>query len=241
MADSNNHNGNGRNWYHELGWETLGLGLAEFASMTISVGAFTFLGEIAPNTVNSVSKVVSKACIEPFLDTIEGVMQKTCKLKECQPDFTKSRQERAEQYAKYVTLFAASIPLGVGTEMLARIWLNNKFKVKAPPSDGLRKWLQERTPTFMHSQLPTWHDVKVVGIDRGIHLGAILGVNTLLSKQADTAIDGITHCLQKSLNWPADRAKRAAEMLVVYEGPNWLGFSAATAYLAGYHHNLRNK
>ncbi len=223
--NNGNHNGNGKSWHREFGLETTGLMAAEFASMVVSVGAFTFAGEWFPSVTKNVGHVVSKVCVEPYLDSIEWGLQKVCKIKECQPDFTKPREERAQKYGEYLTLFGLSAVAGVAAELGVRGAMNRWLGVKgANVAKGWKKYI------------PTGHDLAVVAVDRGVHIGAILATNTIGAKHADNAMDGITGFLQKSFGWPEERAKKAAEMLVVYEGPNWLGFGAATAYLAAHHH-----
>lgn len=223
---------NGKGWHKDFGLETAGLFVAEFASMAVSVGSFTFLGEVAPHLMQDVSKAIGKVCVEPFLDNIEKGLQKTCKLKDCQPDFTKSREERAQQYAQYLTLFGISLIAGIATEIGVRKLANNWLGINGATSNGHTGWRK-----FV---IPNKRDLTIAAIDRGTQLGAIIAVNSIGAKKADVAIDGVKSFLQNTFGWSEERAKKASEMLVVYEAPNWIGFGAATSFL-GHDHYTHKK
>src|SRR4051812_24271214 len=78
--------------------EGIGLGIAEFISMGVSLGVVAVADDLAPNLVKDTSKFVAKTCIAPFQDAIEWGLGTFCQLKECKVDYTKPRNERAEDY-----------------------------------------------------------------------------------------------------------------------------------------------
>jgi len=205
----NGHNGNGNGNGHK--WNATKEVFSFIGAESISIGAatvaYTFMDDLAPSAMKRISRVVSKTCIEPFLDTIEKGLTR-CSSKDCKPDFTKSRQERAEQYAHYITRFGISAAISVGTEWGARNLFNHALKVKEPASN-----------------------LAVTCLDKGLHLGLIIGANTVAAKQTDTAIDITSNVLQKSLNWPKDRADRLADVTWRWEAANWISAFVTSGYI----------
>ncbi len=179
---------------------------AEATSILVSIGVFTFLDEIAPDTMKTVSKVIGKTCVEPYLDTIEKGMKTFCRSKDCQVDPNKPRAERAEAYANYLTRFTLSFATGIGIEFFAR----NKFN----------KWAGVKEP------MPNTH---AFGIDKFVHLGALGVVNTIGAKQTDEAIDTTSNIFQKTLGWSKERSHKAADSVVRWEASN-LFSSLVTAF-----------
>lgn len=228
----NNSSGNGKFplWVQKATAETLGLGIAEMASAVVSVGVFALADDIAPSLMKKSGKVIGRL-LEPFLDPIERAMQGGCKLKECQPDFTKSRQERAEEYGRFLTRFGVSLVPAVLTEYGVRKIGNHYLHVG---NGDMGKSLAYK---LMH---PNRHDCGVIGIDKGVQLGGIIAVNTIFAKQADVGIEGISNVLQKTLNWPKERADRAAQATIVWHLADGLGFGAAGAKIWHEQYSKRN-
>lgn len=181
---------------------------AEVLSIGVSVGAFTFIDEIAPHTVDKVSRVIAKTCVEPYLETIEKGMRSICHSKDCQVDPRKPREERALAYARYLTRFGASFAVGIISEPLIRTGLNKWWKVKNPASN-----------------------VRVLSLDKTVHLGALAIVNTIGAKQTDAVIDTTSSILQKTLGWSPERSKKAADGTIRWEASNLFSAVVTSFYM----------
>jgi len=193
------------------GWG--GLVLAEFASMATSLGVVAVADTIAPNLINKASDVVAKVVIEPHLDTIEKFMGKVCKLEECKPDQTKSREERAHNLAHTSIIFGAA-------------WIGSML-VKLATRSIYRRFGEvvavDNKPHFGFTK----HDWKLAFWDESVHIGSFLLWNSGMPKQADAAVVTGTKMLQKTLGLSEDKAKNVATMAVVWEFPNIMGLLSA--------------
>jgi hypothetical protein len=230
-------NGARRLWWKEALKESAGLGVAEMISAAVSIGVFTFADDIAPESIKKISHVVSKVGVLPFLDTIEKAMN-NCKLEECKPDFTKSREERAEQYAHYLTLFGIATIPAVATELGVRMGMNRMMDVKHA---GNTNAVSNPNQGFWSKLKPSWHDIKVVGTDKTVQLGGIIAVNTIFAKQADHGIKSISHILQNSFGLSEEQATKAADAFVIWHLADGLGLGVADAHIFLDHYNRRNK
>jgi hypothetical protein len=206
----------------DLGWkwnaakEVGGFAAAEVMSVSVSIGAFTFVDEIAPSMMNKISDVIGKVCVAPFLDTIERTMQTVCKSKDCQVDPKIPRAERAKAYAHYFLRFGISAAAGLATEVAVRTGINHLGGIKNPASN-----------------------LSVCAIDKSIHLGALALVNIFGAKQTDAMLDSAKDLLQKTLGWNEERSKKAADVSIRWEAAN--AFSAIITSLYMVLRQMRNR
>jgi|GEM_PF-2197085 len=214
-------NGNGSNAvWGAVAKESFGLGVAEFVSMGASLLVVGVADQVAPRMLKDCSKMLGKL-INPYLDTIENGLQKVCKLEECQPDKTKSRQERSENLAKTMIVFTSAWGLSMAAKLGTRVVMNRWMKLAAAPSSG--SWLKD--------MLPSKHDWNVVAWDETVHLGALLMMNTVNAKQTDQMIHGTTNML-KRWGLSDQKAKEVASMGIIWELPNALGWLAGVGAIA---------
>jgi hypothetical protein len=216
--------------------ESAGFTVAEIASAIVSVGTIAISDKIPESLTKKVSKTVSKICIEPYLDNIENFMGK-CKIEECKIDKTKTREERAEQYAKTLTMFSSAVLLSLWAKSYARDKWNSSFGVggvkdpKPPANAPLYK------KVLSHVPFVNWSNEKrmIFAIDEGAHLGALLYLNTKGADITDSNIKSTSNVLQKTLGFDKERADRASTMFNVWEVPNFAGMVAGYGTILGKH------
>jgi hypothetical protein len=216
VADSTHTNGNGYKWKWKATQESFGLGIAEGVSMAVSLGVVAVADQIAPNLLQTVSKTLSRVCVEPYLENIEWGLGKICKLDECKPNLEQSRDERAEALAKTMIVFGAAWSTSMVAKMGTRLGMNRLLQIKPKIVTG--NW-------FRDNMLPQAHDWKVLAWDEGIHIGSLIMVNTGAAKVTDEAIK-VTDKLLQNCGWSEHKAKEIASMAMIWEVPNFLGWLA---------------
>lgn len=234
MADAKN--GNGKRQPFAMGdfhKETIGLGLAEVVSGAVSLGVVAYADDILPGVNKEISKVVAKTVILPHLDAIEK-SSRFCKLKDCQPDLTQPREERAEKIAHTMLLFGEAWVASMVTKIATRQFSNKSLKVEHPPEPRTGKWWHDNV---VYRGSMSKHDWSVILWDEGVHLGAFILGNIGLAKQTDKVIDGLGELLQSTLGWSKDRAHKVASMFMIWEVPNIAGFAAGVKKIHTHHAN----
>lgn len=218
MANGGNIAKNGGKLWQELS----GLGAAEIVGSAVSVGVIAFADALAPNLVKSTTKEISKIAVEPFLEQWEGTLKFICRLKECQPDYTKSREERAEAIAHTLTVFGAAFVPSLAAKIATRRGINHASGL----GDGHAWWKVWKA---------NHEDKKVFAWDEGMHLGSAIILNTIGAPFSDKLIDTTRSVLHKTLGWDDKRAGDVATMLTVYELPNFLGLAAGVGAIIHTH------
>lgn len=216
--------------------ESTGFGIAELASMGVSLGAVALADKLIPGSImEKATDTIAKICIEPYLDTIEKTIAK-CKLKECQVDETKSREERACRLARGVVIFGAAYVLSLGAKSVARHWLNESFDVpgqkrKIPASDA--KFVDKMVH---HIPFYKWTNEEriIFAADEAVHIGSLIYLNTKASKFTDSHIKTMSKTLEK-LGVSPQKAKDVSTMAMVWEVPNFLGMVAGGGVISGKH------
>ncbi len=209
---------------------------AEGVSMIISLGVVGVIDLIAEKPLKTASKTLSKAVIEPYLDTIESVIGRFCKLKECQIDQTKSKEERAERLAHVSIVFTSAWAISMGFKMLTRHLLTRKIPEHDPTSPYYRPHPDDKRIMGM-----TKHEWKLWGADEGVHYGSLLLMNTGLSKVTDELIDSTSRILTKC-GVPEKKAHELSSMAWIWEAPNLLGAAAGIGVISKYNnHNWGQK
>lgn len=221
-----------------VGLESLAFGAAEGVSMITSLGVIAVADKlIPPEIMKSASHAVAKVCIEPFQDTIEKVLDK-CRVHECRVDRSKSREERAAEYARVLTLFGAAFFASMGAKLFTRRHVNELLNVsgegykEAGEHLGFfRKKLYEFNPKNWSRE-----ELMIFAADEGIHigLGGMLLFNDKAADVADEQIKHLSNVLQKS-GFDKKKADDVSSMAVIWEAPNIAGSLAGLLAIFGKH------
>jgi hypothetical protein len=215
----------------DIAKESLGLGVAEFASIATSLGVVAVADDLAPGLIKYASKAISKTCVEPFLDYWEGGLKTICKLEDCQPDLTKSREERAERLAHTIVVFSSAWAASMAAKLAVRKLSNNMTDLNHHKEPVTGDWFKDKV---LYRYLNK-HDWAVLSADEGIHLGSLILVNRIVPKNTDDLIRGTSGILQKTLGWSKKRADNVASMGIIWEVPNVMGWLAGVGMIARSH------
>lgn len=208
--------------------ESLGFSVAEGVSFLTSLGVVAVAEDLAPKLVSGASKAIAKMVVEPYLDTIEWGMTNFCRLEECQPDLTKSRQERAEKVARAIVLFAPAWATSMLFKIKTRQYINERFNIgdANPYRDTHVAWHPKRM--FYTSPM----DRKVLACDELTHYGAFIVMNSVGHKLNDRMIHSLSGVLHKTLGWSEQKAHDVASMAVIWELSNAVGTMAGIGAIA---------
>jgi hypothetical protein len=193
--------------------ESGGLFAAEFVSSVVSLGVIGLADKIAPGLVDGTTKFLAKTVIEPNLDMIEKGLGTICRLEECKPDKTKSRQERAQSLARATVLFSAAFVPSFAAKLATRRGVNELCRPGKDPHPWWKVWKAGD------------HDWKVVGWDEGFHIGSLILLNTGTAKYTDELIRGSSSLLQK-MGISEKKAHELSSMAMIWELPNAIGLTA---------------
>ena len=203
--------------------ESGGFAVAEFVSMATSLGVVGIADQVAPGLIKSASQVVAKTCIEPFLDTIEGGLSKICKLKECQPDPNKTREERAEGIAKTLIVFSAAWAASMAAKLYTRSKINELAGINTHTVPTSGSWIKDQWNSVV-AEVKDPNTRRIFLTDEGIHYGMIAVMNTVGAPVTDEVINSTANILNKC-GMPEKKAHEVASMAVVWELPNLLGMA----------------
>lgn len=210
--------------------ETVGFTIAEFASMTMSLGVVGIADQIAPGSLRSASKVLSKVVIEPYLDSIESLMSRFCKLEECKVDNSQSREVRAEKLAHTLIVFSTAWSLSMVAKFAARRGMNHVLRVKDKPIIPTGNWLKDKV-LFKVLHPDEW---RLGLVDEGIHYGSLILLNTKAAPYTDELIKANTNILKK-MGVPEKKAHELSSMAMIWELPNFLGLLAGIGVISHKH------
>ncbi len=216
--------------------ESTGFAAAELASMGVSLGVVAIAEDLIPQSImKKATHAVAKVCVEPYLDTIEKAMSE-CKLKECQVDHTKTREERAERLARGIVVFGAAYLASLGAKLWIRGKMNEHFEVAGAshkPAPNGSNWVK----TKIHDMSPNnWSpDTRLIfAADEAVHIGSLVYLNTKASDFTDRNIETMSKALQK-MGVSQQRAQDISTMAMVWEVPNFLGLLAGETAIFGKH------
>lgn len=215
-------NGNGkhsklRNTAAEIG----AFGAAEILSEGVWLGSAILTEFLPEKALKAAARVMGKI-IEPVLTPLEWTTSSLCKLKDCQPDTTLSRQERAEKLGRVFITFAPGIALSVGS----KVWVREKLCVKMgidAPRKGQRFW--QRSP----------HEKMVILADEIPTIGGLFVFNRTLAPVTDDLSEIASSVIQKA-GFSKEKADGYGKAICMWGIPNALGFGAAAAVIAGRHY-----
>lgn len=202
-----------------------GLMVAEGVGAAASLLAVGYSKDIAPNLIERTTNAIAKYVIEPHLEFFENGVSFFCHTKDCQPDKTQSREDRAKKIANGIVIYAPATALGVATTVMARRLVNEKMGMPAE-----HKW-------YRLDKIDS-NDKKLFVVDNGVHIGASLYLSTIGSGHADNIIDGVTNILHKTFGMEEKRARQMATMGTLVDVlPNAAGILVASGYIV--HKNYR--
>ncbi len=210
--------------YGNIAKESGGFALAEMVSMSTSLLVVGIADTLAPNLIKDASKFVGKHVIEPFLDPIEGTLGTICKLKECQPDKTKTRAERAESLAKTMIVFSAAWATSMAAKLYTRGVVNRLTGVNEHVIPKSGNWFADQYNTIA-AEIKDPNTRRIFLYDEGVHYGSILLMNTVGAGATDELINTSSSVLTK-MGIPEKKARELSSMAIIWELPNFLGMAA---------------
>lgn len=220
----------------DIGLESAGFAAGEIASIGTGLGVIAVMDKVIPKSMmDKATSAVAKVVIAPYLDTIERNLSK-CKLKECQVDESKTREERACRLAKGVVVFGSAWLISVGVKLGVRKWAIKEWKI----AGGEHQHLPENATTWqkIKSHIPlvgSTFDANMITLaDEGVHIGSLIYLNTKASDFTDSHIDKLSKTLEKAGVTP-QKAKDLSTMAMVWEVPNVLGLMAGGTAIFGKH------
>lgn len=218
--------------------EAAGLGIGELTSWVASLGTVAVADKIAPDLLATASKSLGKVVIEPHLDFIERSFTNLCKLKDCIPDLTKARHNRAENWARTLIVFSAAWVTSMVAKLAARKIANRALHVEATQekAEPTGNWVFDKV---LYKKLNK-HDWQVTLWDEGVHLGSLLLLSTLGAKHTDRMIGWASGVLEK-LGVSARKAKEVSSMAMIWEVPNALGLATGIVTIRHAHYSKANK
>jgi hypothetical protein len=213
----------------KIGSESAGFALAELASMGVSLGVVGVMDSVAPETQKKLYKTLGKVVFEPILDNLEWGLSKICRLEECKIDTTKSKEERAEQWARTTVIFGAAWAAAMGTKK----WTRAKWN-KAVLGDGFVQPLPKTGSKLKDFMQFDNHEQVIFGLDEGVHYGSLLLMNTAAAPVTDDMIRSSKSVLMKC-GVGERKAQELSDWVMIWELPNLLGMAAGIAGIAGIH------
>jgi hypothetical protein len=204
--------------------ESGGLAAAEITSMGVSLGVIAVADKVAPSLVHGATKIVAKAIVEPYLESIETFLGTFCRLEECKPDKSVPREKRAEQLARATVLFGAAFVPSLLTKIAVRRWVNKKAGFNEDNNPWWKVWKLNA------------HDRKVFYWDEGTHIGSMILLNTGTAKHTDELIRGSTSVLQKVFGISERKAHDLSSMAMIWELPNAIGLTFGIGAIAHTHY-----
>ena len=207
--------------------ESVGFGVAEMASMGVSLGVVAVADKLIPEVaIKAVSKTISKIVIEPYLDTIEKFMDK-CKIEECKVDRTKSREERAESYAKTISIFSTAFVASILAKLIIRRKMNDVLGVGGEDHSKLDKSANVFKKILHDMNVKNWSSQErtIIAVDEGVHIGSLIYLNTKGADITDAHIKSTSKMLQK-VGISEKKSNEISMMIHVWEVPNFAGMLA---------------
>jgi len=215
-------------------------GVAEIVSMATSLGVVAIADQVIPKSIqNTVYQSLGKILEPTLLDPFEKVKSKFCKLEECKTDPNKSREQRSEDMAKLLVVFGSAWVISMAAKLKTRRWLNKSFNVmedlhmpKLEPNASLGKKLAFHTVPWVY-----WSPEErlIFAADEGIHYGSIFLMNNQLSPVTDEMIRSATNVIHKITGFDEKKSREIADMLIIWEMPNFLGMFTGFGAIAGKH------
>lgn len=220
-----------------VGLESVAFATAEAGSTVVSLGAVALADKLVPEKwMQGISHKISQAVIAPHQDKIEKWLDK-CSIEECKIDRTKSREERADGYAKALTVFGGAWVASMIAKNMVRDKMSSLMKVNGSrqgSSNVANISFSEKVRR--HIPFVGWSAEKnmINVVDEGVHLGSLIFLNTKGSDITDSNIKTMSNALEK-VGVSEKKAKEISAMAMVWEVPNAIGSMAGIGAIFGKH------
>jgi hypothetical protein len=221
---------------HECG----AFGIAEGVSMVTSLGVVAVADQLVPKELQShVYQAVGKVLEPCLLDSFEWAKSKFCKLEECQVDKSKSREERSQEMAKLILVFGSAWAISMAVKLATRRFLNSKFGVlddKHTPvlakDASIPKRIAYHTVPWKY-----WspEERMIFTADEGVHYGSIFLMNNQGAAVTDDVIKKTASIIHKVTGFSERKSTEIADMLIIWEAPNFMGMLTGFGAIAGKH------
>jgi hypothetical protein len=224
-TNGNSGNGDGKptGKWNRFGHEVGAFWGGELLASAVLPGAIWIeetIDRYVPGPINFTTKILGK-CLEPVIEPLEKGLSFICRLESCQPDLTKTPEERAQKLARAICIAVPPLALTYWAKLTSRRWLEDKLKVPGMVHSG-RRWLP------IPRNAKEW---MVVLTDEGAHTLFMGAVGGPYAKQADDAVDYLQSIFVKA-GMSKQTAHDVALTLVLHEGPNIAAGGTATIGMA---------
>lgn len=224
--------------WRNTGAELTGFLGAEILAEGVWIGAAAITGMIPKSMMHAAASAVGKVCIEPFLDPIEKTLGKVCKLKECQPDPSLPKSERAERLARTILVYAPAIAISLEAKVATRKFFNKRMALRA---DTPTRMLPENASMWQkithYGKLRHWspQEKMIFFVDEGTQIGSFLVLNNQLAPFTDDMVKSTSGVLQHAFHMKKEKADEWGAATWLWVVPNSMGAIGAAAMIAGRH------
>lgn len=237
-SNGNSVGSTGKNSWSHVRKELGGFGIAEIVAEGTWLGTAAIITMIPEKILHDTSMAIGKVCVEPFLlDPLEKVMHNICHLKECQPDETKSREERAANLVRAMIIFAPSMWASLEVKNRTRRYLNNKMNIPHFDPGTLEEGATLLDKLKHYAAFKHWSpDEKMIAVaDEGVLLGSMYVMNNQMAPVTDDLIRNTSSMIQKTFGTSERKAHDYATAAVVWSVPNAVGGLGAAMAIASKH------
>lgn len=184
---------------------------AEMTSSVAGLGGLILADSLLSQSLEPLRQLITNRVVTPHLKEFEKIgnmlpslqtPEDKAKLDAMSPD------QRAHRFAKNIVDYSFAFCSGVTGQIVGQMIFD---RLSGVPAMG----------TVAHG--------KVAMLDRSIQLGAIIGLNTILSRPSVEAQKAFAGVLQKTLGLDEETAKKHSNYLINWQLPNALGAVGAVA------------
>lgn len=189
-----------------IGFARLG---AEGVSIGCAMGGMILSKSLLQGPVEPVKSFVARYLVHPYIGAYDAVLDRLPSIQT--PDdkaqlVGKSSMERAQVYANGIVDFSVGLSSGFAGQIGGQILFDRITHVPEMNRAG---------------------HIRIAAIDRSAQLGAVLMLNTLLSRPSIALQEKLTNILQKQTGADRDTADYQSSFLVNWQLPNLAGMAAA--------------
>lgn len=219
--------------------ESGGFLIAEAVSILAGLGTVAATDLVIPKSAMKYgAQVLGKAVVEPFLDQIDYVSSKICKLDECKPDADETREQRAERFGKVIIVFGAAYAISMAAKLFTRrAWNEHHNIIEDLPAPISRKevgtwnWIKHHA-TF---QSVSPKEKMIFAADEGVHYASLYLLNNQAAPLTDAMIRKSTKLIHDTTGLSEEKSHEISTMAWVWDAPNILGAVAGIGAIAGAH------
>ncbi len=187
--------------YARLGFARLG---AEAGSLVGSFGTILLIKKLMPEQMDSWKRVIAEKLVKPHLQDFEGFLDKFSGI---EPDAKSHKREKMndEQKADYIADLLVNFAI-----------LSSSGILFQAAGQGFADHMVELPPIRGGLMVQTSKLLGAVMIDKTIHMGAFLGLNSVFKKQNEEMQEGVSNVIQHMMH-----SKDNADLLATY-ATNWM-------------------